>query len=99
MGEQISMQFSDTSMAALASINPTQLERIVLKAIKSFGARGCISDEVLLGLPGYRYSSVTARYRGLLDQGLITVIGTRKGVSGRSQRVYCATNLEGKSRA
>ena len=99
MGEQLTMQFYDTSTAALASINPTQMERTVLKAIKSFGVRGCISDEVLLGLPGYRYSSVTARYRGLLDQGLITVIGTRKGLSGRSQRVYCSTNLEGESHA
>ena len=87
------MQFPDTSKAALASINPTQLEQTVLRAIKSFGARGCISDEVLLGLPGYRYSSVTARYKGLLNQGLITIIGTRKGLSGRSQRVYRASQL------
>ena len=99
MGEQIPMSFSDTSEAALASIDVTKLERIVLTAIKKFGNKGCISDEVLLGLPGYRYSSVTPRYRALLDNGLIEIIGTRKGVSGRSQRVYCATNLEGKSHA
>lgn len=99
MGEQIPMFFIDTSEAALASIDITKLERIVLTAIQSFGKRGCISDEVLLGLPGYRYSSITARYRALIDNGLIEIIGTRKGVSGRQQRVYRAATLEGKSHA
>ena len=90
MGEQIPMSFSDTSVDALASIDVTKLERIVLTAIQSFGKKGCISDEVLLG---YRYSSITPRYRALIDNGLIEIIGTRKGVSGRQQRVYRAANV------
>jgi len=99
MGEQIPMSFTDTSEAALASIDVTKLEQIVLTAIRSFGKKGCISDEVLLGLPGHRYSSVTPRYRALIDNGFIEIIGTRKGVSGRQQRVFRAATLEGKSHA
>jgi len=99
MGEQIPMSFSDTSMDALASIDVTKLERIVLTAIQSFGKKGCISDEVLLGLPGYRYSSITARYRALIDNGLIEIIGTRKGVSGRQQRVYRAVKAKDEAHA
>ena len=94
MGEQLPMSFSDTSVDALASIDVTKLERIVLTAIQSFGKKGCISDEVLLGLPGYRYSSITPRYRALIDNGLVEIIGTRKGVSGRQQRVYRALKVQ-----
>lgn len=99
MGEQIPMSFSDTSVDALASIDVTKLERIVLTAIKKFGNKGCISDEVLLGLPGYRYSSITARYRSLIDNGLIEIVGTRKGVSGRRQRVYRAIKAKDEAHA
>ena len=99
MGEQIPMSFSDTSVDALASIDVTKLERIVLTAIQSFGKKGCISDEVLLGLPAHSYPSITARYKSMTEKKLIEVIGTRTGLSGRQQRVYRATKIEGQAHA
>lgn len=99
MGEQIPMSFNGTSEAALASVDISKLEQVVLSAIQSFGSGGCISDEILLRLQGYRYSSVTPRYRNLIDQGLIKIIGTRKGLSGRYQRVYRASKIDGEAHA
>ena len=80
-----------TSADAAASLNVTELEAVVYEAIKSYSAAGCISDDVLALLPGYRYGSVTPRYRKLMEKGLIEVTGeTRRAVSGRSQRVMRA---------
>lgn len=78
----------DTSVAAAHQVDTSELEALVYETIKSFGDRGCISDEVRAMLPGLPYSSVTARYRALLDKDLIVDTGERrKGQSGRSQRV------------
>ena len=76
----------DTSVEAAYAVDTTALEEMVFDAIASFGEAGCISDEVrdLFDLP---YSSITARYRALLDKGLIEVIGKRVGNSGRQQRI------------
>lgn len=90
MGEQFRLALPDTSAEAYHSLDVTHLEQIVFDAILSFGEEGCISDEILKHLPTYRYSSITARYKALVDHGLVEVIGTRKGASGRSQRVYRA---------
>ena len=82
----------DTSHEAAASIDTTRLEQMVLDAIASFGATGCISDEVQAKFPGYAYSSVTARYRALIDKGFVVVDGDRRpGKSGRGQRVMKAS--------
>ena len=76
----------DTSVLAAFSIDITRLEYAVLAAIRKLGP--CISDEVREQFPNLAYSSVTARYRALLDRGLIRDTGRRrKGVSGRGQRV------------
>jgi DNA-binding transcriptional ArsR family regulator len=76
----------DTSVLAACSIDVTRLEYVVLDAIKKLGP--CISDEVREQFPNLSYSSVTARYRALLDRGLIKDTGKRrKGNSGRNQRV------------
>ena len=81
----------DTSHAAAHSVNTTDLESKVYGAIKSFGPLGCIQDEILSRFPGYPYSSVTARFRALLDKDLIRDTGERrKGKSGRGQRVLVA---------
>ena len=93
MGEQFVMSFEDTSKEAFNSIDATALERLVLKTINRFGTKGCISDQVRAALPHLSYSSVTARYKALIDAGSIEVIGKRKGLSGRSQRVYRATQI------
>lgn len=64
---------------------------MVYEAIRKFGPEGCISDEVLAMYPGYPYSSITARFRALLDKGFIEDTGLRRpGRSGRNQRVLRA---------
>lgn len=79
----------ETSKEAAASINTSHLEQIVLGAIMMH-TEGATQDDVLQTLShrGYAYSSVTARFRSLLDKKLVLDTGEkRKGKSGRSQRV------------
>lgn len=76
-----------TSIEAAASVDTPKMEQLVYDTIASFD-QGCIQDEVLATLPQYPYSSVTARFRGLLDKGYIIDTGlTRAGKSGRQQRI------------
>ena len=78
----------DTSHAAANAVDTTKLEGLVYEAIKKFGDKGCISDQIRAMHPNYPYSSITARYRALLDKGFIVDTGERRqGQSGRSQRV------------
>ena len=87
------LESPDTSKDAAYSVDTSKLEREVLEIIRSFGEAGCISDEVrfhpaMLGKP---YSSVTARYKALMDNKLIVDTGERrKGQSGRGMRVMRA---------
>jgi hypothetical protein len=82
-----------SSRLALASIDQTALEALVLDTIASFGAAGCISDEVRQAHPDLAYSSTTARYSKLLSKGLIIDTGRRRpGLSGRGQRVVVAAS-------
>ena len=78
-----------TSHQAAQLVNSTKLEQMVYEAIKSF-PDGCISDEILQMYPQYPYSSITARYRALLDKGLIEVSGVKRGKFGRNQRIMKA---------
>ena len=78
-----------TSHQAAQGVDSTKLEQLVYEAIKSF-PDGCISDEILEMYPNYPYSSITARYRALLDKGFIEVTGVRQGKFGRNQRVMKA---------
>ena len=78
-----------TSHEAAQGVDTTKLERIVYEAIKGF-PNGCISDEVLEALPDHRYSSITPRYKALLQKGFIEITGTKEGRSGRNQRVMRA---------
>jgi hypothetical protein len=78
-----------TSHQAAQLVNSTKLEQMVYEAIKSF-PDGCISDEILEKYPQYPYSSITARYRALLDKGLIEVSGVKRGRFGRNQRIMRA---------
>jgi hypothetical protein len=78
----------DTSKKAAKTIQPS-LEDIVLQAIKSF-PNGCIADQVVEHT-GLRWGSVTARFKPLINKGLIEDTGERRqGASGRSQRVLRA---------
>lgn len=85
----------DTSHEAAEYVDTSRLEQMVYEAIKGFGARGCISDEVRAKFSGYPYSSITARYRALLDKGFIEDTGQRRqGQSGRNQRVMRVLNAD-----
>lgn len=76
-----------TSQEAAQLVNTTNMEQIVYEAIADY-PQGCIQDEVLAHLSSYPYSTVTARFRALLDKGYIIDTGlTRPGRSGRKQRV------------
>lgn len=78
-----------TTSHEAAQVDSTKLEQMVYEAIKSH-PEGCISDEILEMYPHYPYSSITARYRALLDKGFIEVTGVRRGKFGRNQRVMKA---------
>ena len=78
-----------TSHQAAQAVDTTKLEQMVYEAIKSH-PEGCISDEILQMYPNYPYSSITARYRALLDKGFIEVTGVKRGKFGRNQRVMKA---------
>ena len=76
-----------TSKQAAQSVKTPHLEQLVYETIASF-PDGCIQDEVLAKLPGKPYSSVTARFKGLLEKGYIEDTGMpRAGISGEQQRV------------
>ena len=79
-----------TSHQAAQAVDTTKLESLVYEAIKGF-PDGCISDEILEMYPNYPYSSITARYRALLDKGFIEVTGVKRGRFGRNQRIMRAT--------
>ena len=78
-----------TSHQAAQKVDTTKLESLVYEAIKGF-PDGCISDEILEMYPNYPYSSITARYKSLLDKGFIEVTGVRRGKFGRNQRIMRA---------
>jgi len=76
-----------TSKDAAKLVNTTKMEQVVYEVIASY-PQGCIQDEVLAQLMSYPYSTVTARFKALLDKGYIVDTGlTRPGKSGRNQRV------------
>ena len=75
-----------TSHQAAQRVDSAKIENMVYEAIKGF-PDGCISDEVLQLFPQYPYSTITARYKALLDKGFIEISGVRTGKSGRKQRV------------
>lgn len=79
-----------TSFEAAEKVDTKKLEMMVYEAIKSFGDNGCISDQILDLFPTLPYSSVTARYKALMEKNYIRIDGTRTGKSGRKQRVMKA---------
>ena len=77
----------DTSHAAAQAVKSSELEKLVYETIKRF-ADGCTQDDVLALNPTKPYSSITARFRALLDKGFIEDTGERKpGRSGKLQRI------------
>lgn len=76
----------DTSREAAELLDSAKLEGLVFRTVWKIAP--CISDEVRAQHPGTCYSSITARFRALLDKDLIIDTGVRRqGRSGRLQRV------------
>jgi len=85
---------SDTSIEAALSIEVTQLERMVLSAIKSAGNQGMTQQELIEKFSNYSYSSITARPSALKRKGLIVDSGERRvGKSGRKQAVLVSSEF------
>lgn len=86
---------TDTSKAAAYQVNTTRLEKLVYEAVKSFGSRGCVQDQVLAMFPGdnkgSNYGSYTGRFASLLEKQLIfDTQEKRVASSSRRQRVLVA---------
>lgn len=79
-----------TSFEAALKIDTTKMEQMVYEAIAKSGETGCISDNILDQFPHLPYSTITARYKSLVDKGFVEIIGVREGKSGRKQRVMRA---------
>ena len=68
----------------------TPMEHLVYKTIRKY-PKGCISDIVLRDLHYIGYSTITPRYKKLVDVGMIWRTGeVRPGASGRMQQVMKA---------
>jgi hypothetical protein len=80
----------ETSQQAARTVNVTYLEGKVVAAIKALDYAGATQDDVvkLTGLPS---NSVTPRFKPLLDKGVVYASGSRKGASGKSQRLLFLT--------
>ena len=86
------MSIASTSLTAYRSLDLNELEQLVFDVIESYGAAGCISDDVRAHCPHLSYSSVTARFSSLEEKGCIYRVGdTRPGRSGRPQKVMRST--------
>ena len=72
----------------------TNLEMRLLAVIESYGREGCISDDVLGHFKNSPYSSVTARFKALLDSDQIVISGKRHGHSGKQQRIMMAKRFD-----
>lgn len=80
-----------TSEYAFANTDADKNTRLVLSTIAAYGSTGCISDQIQKSLKTMPYGSVTNHFRELINKGHIEVIGKRRGLSGRPQRVYTIT--------
>ena len=95
LSEMVSRGFAratdpDTSKEAALSIDVTNMEKVVLDAIKAF-PDGCILEELERHLPDVRPSSISPRLRPLMRKGLvIDTFKKRPGSSGRNQRILKA---------
>jgi len=84
-----------TSKDAAISIDPTRLESLVLDAIRHFGESGATMDEVDRVLPDVRASSISPRFKPLMEKGFVIGDGrTRKAIySNKQQRILWAVEF------
>tara|TARA_B100001059_G_C17822279_1_gene579062 strand:- start:1608 stop:1898 length:291 start_codon:yes stop_codon:yes gene_type:complete len=85
----------DTSKESGKNLDPTALEAKVLEVIQQF-PNGVISEkveEIMWNRHKIKASSVTPRYRRLLDKHHIFIVGTEIARSGRGQQIMRCTPL------
>lgn len=92
------MTVSSTSMAAYRSLGSTaeNMREAIADVIRSYGAEGCIMDEVFTHFPtlSRQYSTISGRFSELEDSGVIVRNGeTRPGKSKRQQKVMRAVEF------
>lgn len=83
-----------TSHLAAGSVGATDLEAVVLEAVRKF-PDGATLDDVMSILNDMSVVTVSPRFRPLLEKGFIVDTGKkRRGKAGRNQRVVKV--IEGK---
>ena len=81
----------ETSHEAAELVDTTNLEQMVFNVIKSFGAHGCIGDDIVRCMPNRGVQTVSPRYAPLLRKNKIYRLGDkRKGNTSRQQLVMRA---------
>lgn len=81
-----------TSHAAAATLDATEMEELVLAAIRRF-PNGCISDQIV-ETTGRSWNTVTPRLKPLRKKKLVELTGeTRRGKAGRQQQVYICAKI------
>ena len=94
--QQTKMQYMDvTYVPSLTTLNKS--ERDILDAIHAAGSSGIIAAELCRELPQYAYGTVTSRFKKLVEMGLITEIGQRKGPHGVMQKIWQHVDYETKA--
>ncbi len=88
----------NTSHIAAHSVDTGRWERRVLEAIRSFGSKGAIQDDVIDWIQAkygpQKYPTITARFKALQEKRLIIYTKeTRKSKSGRPSRVRVAVEF------
>ena len=85
----------DTSHEAAELADADTICSRVLEIIRSYGASGCISDQVCEQMSEHRRQAVTPAYARLLEKHLIADSGIRRVASatGRRQRVMVAIDF------
>jgi hypothetical protein len=85
----------ETSEEAAKSVRTTDLERIVLEALREFGEGGATSHD-LVAQTGMEWQTVSPRMRPLIRKGFAVETDRRRpGPSGRNCIVFVATGLTG----
>ena len=90
-----------TSVAAAHGVNTTEKERMVYEIVESFGAAGCILDDVCdawfekHGFSASAVNTISARFKALEEKKLIHYTGEKRpGQSGRQSRVRIAMKFK-----
>jgi len=80
-----------TSVDAACSVKTSELESLVYEAIKTFGHKGCIANDVEALFPNRAPHSISPRFKPLKDKGLIVETGEKRmGRYGKNQIVVRA---------